>query len=70
MIFKETKKRTLFKTISWRIIAILNSWMVLSFIKEPQSNLIIALIMNLTGFFIFFGFERIWNKIKYGKIQK
>jgi len=67
-MFVETKKRTIYKTISWRTIAIFNSWMVLMFVPEPQNNLATALIMNLTGFLIFFVFERVWNTIKYGRV--
>jgi uncharacterized membrane protein len=66
MYVKETKKRTVIKTISWRVIAILNSWTVLSIVVNG-SNLIKALIMNLSGFIIFYLFERVWSKIKYGR---
>ena len=65
-MFVETKKRTILKTISWRMVAILNSFLVLT-INITDSNFLNALYMNITGFIIYYGFERIWNKIKYGK---
>jgi uncharacterized membrane protein len=68
MLIKETKKRTIFKTITWRMVAIVNSWMVLVFVQDPHTNLAKALIMNITGFIVFYFFERIWTKIKYGRI--
>jgi len=68
MLIKETKKRTIFKSISWRLLAIMNSWLVLTFVNDPQSNIIKALAMNITGFFAFYIFERVWTKIKYGRI--
>ena len=69
-MFVETKKRTVYKTISWRVIAVFNSWLVLTLVDNPQDNLGNALIMNLTGFLIFFVFERVWNTIKYGRVMK
>lgn len=68
MFVKETKKRTLFKSITWRMVAILNSWLVLAVVADPHSNFTKALIMNITGFMVFYLFERIWSKIKYGRI--
>ena len=62
----ESKKRTLFKTISWRVVATLNSWIVLSVVMSG-GNFTKAVIMNLTGFVVFYFFERIWSKINYGR---
>lgn len=62
----ETKKRTLFKTISWRFIATLNSFSILT-IHITDSNLLNAIIMNFTGFCMFYVFERIWSGIDYGR---
>lgn len=60
----ETSKRTTVKGITWRIVAILNSWTILT-IGIGHTNLQKALIMNITGFFTFYFFERIWSKINY-----
>ena len=65
----ETKKRTLFKTISWRVVAILNSFLVLT-VNVTDNNFLNALYMNITGFIVYYFFERIWNKIKYGRITE
>jgi len=65
-MFVETKKRTIYKTISWRLVAILNSFLVLT-MNITDNNFLNALYMNITGFVVFYVFERIWNKIKYGK---
>ncbi len=63
---RETKKRSFVKTFVWRIIAILNSFTVLALnmTDEPLKN---ALIMNLTGFVIYFSYERLFNKISWGR---
>jgi uncharacterized membrane protein len=60
----ETKKRSLFKTILWRIIATANSYLVLCI--GMKNILFSALLMNLTGFFVYYFYERIWSKIKWG----
>lgn len=68
-MFKETKKRSIYKALSWRVVAILNSWTVLALVIT-ESSFWNAILMNLTGFFLYFGFERLWNKIKYGRIEE
>jgi uncharacterized membrane protein len=67
-MFVETKKRTILKTFSWRMVAILNSFLVLT-VNITDNNFLNALYMNITGFIVYYFFERIWNKIKYGKQQ-
>jgi len=65
-LYTETKSRSLVKTTTWRLIAILNSFLIL--LAFPTSSaLTAALIMNATGFTVFYFFERTWNKIKWGK---
>lgn len=66
MTIIETKKRTTIKAVTWRFVAILNSWLILS-LTVTNSNFKNALLMNLTGFFAFYFFERVWNKINYGR---
>jgi uncharacterized membrane protein len=62
----ETKKRTIFKSLSWRAVAVMNSWTILS-IGFIESNFWNAIIMNISGLFFFYIFERIWSKINYGR---
>jgi len=66
MKFKETRSRSIQKSIGWRVIAFSNSWMVLSF-GLTEKAFWNALIMNLTGIFYFYLYERVWNKIDSGK---
>lgn len=65
----ETKKRTLFKTISWRFVAVLNSFLVLSF-DVTEDDFLNAIYMNITGFCLYYLFDRIWSKINYGRYTK
>lgn len=62
----ETKKRTMFKTVSWRLVAIMNSFLILT-VHLTDNNLLNAVYMNITGFFAFYFFERVWNNIEYGR---
>jgi len=66
MKFRETKRRSTTKTISWRIIAFLTSWFVLmaGLTDIPLWN---AIIMNVLGTLFFFLHERVWNNINTGR---
>jgi uncharacterized membrane protein len=60
-----TINRSLAKTISWRIIATLDTFIISFFItKELKIAGIIAALEVLTKTFLYFFHERIWNKIK------
>jgi uncharacterized membrane protein len=64
---KETKIRSLTKTILWRIVATLNSFTVLCLVTDPSAtNLHKAVYMNITGFIVYYLFERMCNLIKWG----
>ena len=62
----ETKKRSVIKSIIWRVIATLNSYTILS-AGFFDGNLINAIMMNVTGLAIMYFYERIWSKIDYGR---
>ena len=66
MKFKETKSRSTSKSVSWRVIAFLNSWFVLAvgFTDIPLWN---AIIMNLLGILFFYIHERVWDNINTGR---
>jgi uncharacterized membrane protein len=66
MKFKETKSRSTSKSVTWRIIAFLNSWFILvvGLTDIPIWN---ALIMNLTGILFFYIHERVWDNVDYGR---
>jgi putative flippase GtrA len=59
----DSKKRSIIKTVSWRTVAIINSYLVLvmMFTESPLWN---ALIMNFFGIGLYYIHERVWNKIK------
>ena len=66
---KETKFRSLTKTIIWRVIATLITWLVIYiFTKEISQSLIITVIAALVSMLAYYIHERIWNNIKWGKL--
>lgn len=64
----ETKKRTLAKTIAWRILATTNSYLVLCIGLEE--NIQAAVMMNITGFFVYYLFERAADKVRWGRTRE
>jgi len=68
-MFNETRARSTKKGLSWRLIAFVNSWLVLEFglTQEALDN---AVIMNVTGVVFFYFHERIWNNVDGGKYTK
>tara|TARA_B100001079_G_scaffold154845_1_gene132702 strand:+ start:991 stop:1197 length:207 start_codon:yes stop_codon:yes gene_type:complete len=65
-MFRETKTRSVRKSIGWRVVAFSNSWMVLAlgFTDIPLYN---AVIMNVTGVVYFYLYERLWDKSQSGR---
>ena len=65
-MFRETRKRSLRKSVGWRVVAFSNSWMVLAlgFTDMPFYN---AVIMNVTGIVYFYLYERLWDKSQSGR---
>ena len=69
-MYKETKSRTILKTISWRFWATLTTTaLVFLFIGEPEVALSIGAIEVFLKMLIYFFHERTWAKIKFGKTE-
>lgn len=51
------------------MVAVLNSFLVLSF-DVTDDNFLNAIYMNITGFCLYYVFDRIWSKINYGRHSK
>ena len=65
-MFRETRKRSLRKSVGWRGVAFSNSWMVLA-LGLTDIPLYNAVIMNVTGIVYFYLYERLWNKSQSGR---
>lgn len=58
-------KRSLFKTISWRILASLDTFLISWIITgNALAGFSIASIEVLTKMFLYYFHERAWNKVK------
>ena len=67
----ESKKRSIAKAISWRIIAtIITSSLVLVLTGEWEFAATVGLADTSLKFFIYFSHERFWNRITYGRGEK
>jgi uncharacterized membrane protein len=70
-MFIETKGRSLTKTILWRIIATLITWVIVYLYTgeffESGKITITAAAVSMIAYYIF---ERIWNRIDWGKINR
>jgi len=65
--FVETRTRSLTKTFVWRSFAVLNSFTILTLL--PGSRPIVnAVAMNVTGFVLFYLFERGCNLVRWGRV--
>lgn len=67
----ERKRRSLAKAVTWRVIATLTT-MVLVFIAtgEWTITLGVGLLDVVTKLIFYFGHERMWNLITWGKYKK
>ena len=63
----ETRKRSLFKAISFRIIEIAIDTFILSIFIDLHVALGLAIVLELTCLLLHFLFERVWNRIDYGR---
>lgn len=63
----ETRKRSLLKAISFRIIEIAIDSLILSFFVTIPVAVGLAIAIEATCFLLHFVFERVWNKIDYGR---
>lgn len=63
----ETRKRSIFKSISWRIICIIVS-IITSFFLTNKWDIAVAIgtTYNIITMFLYYLHERVWNKINWG----
>ncbi len=64
----ENPLRSIAKTVSWRIVGTLDtigiSWLLTG---EAETALAIGSVELVTKMILYFGHERLWNKIKFGR---
>jgi len=67
----ETKKRSIAKAISWRIIATIITSLI-AYVLTGAWEFAAAIGLADTGFkfFVYFAHERLWNRINFGREEK
>ena len=65
-MFKETRERSVRKSIGWRIVAVINSYIILA-MYLTESPLYNAILMNITGAVLYYVYERLWNNSHKGR---
>ena len=67
----ETKTRSITKAILWRLVAVTNSFVISwLFFETIAAALGAALAMNVTGLIIYYVYERVWNRVNWGKVAE
>jgi len=67
-VYKETKLRSIVKTISWRVLATLTTVsLVYIFIGDTKIAFAVGGIEVFLKMLIYFIHERVWDKLKFGK---
>ena len=67
MRINETRKRSLLKAVSFRIIEIALDSLILSWFVSIELAVVLAVILEGLCLALHYGFERGWNRISYGR---
>ena len=67
MKINETRKRSLLKAVSFRIIEVGVDTLILSFFITPVIAFSVAVAVEVTCLTLHYIFERIFNRISYGR---
>ena len=67
MRINETRKRSLLKGATQRMLEVAVDTAILSFFATPQIALTLAVIIELLCWISHYCNERIWNRISYGR---
>ena len=66
----ETQKRSIAKTISWRVVATIITGVVTYFLTGRLDFAVtVGLADTFVKFFTYYAHERTWTRISYGKIR-
>lgn len=63
----ELQRRTIAKSITWRITSIVNAFLVLYLLfGNPLTSITASLLGNATGALLYYLHERLWSHSSYG----
>ena len=68
---RDIRIRSLIKTITWRILASLDTFLIAWFVSGSMSvGGWIATIEVITKIILYYFHERAWNRVKWGQFEK
>ncbi|MFH1519470.1 MAG: DUF2061 domain-containing protein [Candidatus Omnitrophota bacterium] len=66
----EQPKRSAIKALTWRIIGLLVTVIVVYiYSRDIKEALIIGVSANFVKIFLYYIHERIWNRVKFGRVK-
>lgn len=67
----DSTRRSIAKALSWRIVAtVITSVLVYLFTGKGEFAATIGLVDTTIKFAVYFGHERLWNRIAYGREER
>lgn len=66
--FKETKKRSVTKSITYRILVIISDLVVMYLLtRQVATTITLTVLTNVASTIFYFLHERVWNSVSWGK---
>ena len=63
-------KRSLAKAMTWRIVAFLVTIIAIYiYTKDIKESLVVGISANVIKIFLYYIHERIWNRVRFGRIK-
>lgn len=63
-------KRTLAKTLTWRVIALLTTVIVVyAYSGDVKESVTVGLVANALKMFFYYVHERAWNRLSFGRVK-
>ncbi|MGB2599264.1 MAG: DUF2061 domain-containing protein [Candidatus Omnitrophota bacterium] len=67
----EHPKRSLIKSITWRVIAVITTMAaVYLYSKDLKESFVVGIGANLVKFFLYYWHERLWDKVRFGRLKR
>jgi len=64
----EQHRRTLVKTITWRVVALTTTIIVVyAYSGDVKGSLVIGVGANFIKMFLYYVHERMWNRVRFGR---
>jgi len=70
LLYMEHRKRSVIKALTWRVIAFLVTIIaVYIYSRDIKEALVIGVSANFVKIFLYYIHERIWNRVKFGRVK-